>query len=422
MRPSRVLHFKPFAPLRPDRLLKKAGIPAWLFTKFAVADGLASESWTGSTDAPGSPRKSRGKDFRSALWQGRLRYPILALTLLLFVLPGHKGRGEPIPSDGRTRITIMATSDFAGSFELNKEGSRGWSVLRTYARQVKFNRRNAASTAYLFHTGDLSGLEFDTHDFPNGSAYFDAAHPMGDTESRTAQLLIRRGADLLEYAGFDGVALRSTEEKDLQKSSDTSWTSLLRFRPSQPDWTTAASQPGPSHSFRILTGARTFVWVSAVEPAGDMDSLNVQIRSLRREIYNNRAANLIVLLFATHKKEGSHDDPDAFQRLSPEQFLTAFLNKENGNLFHPLSADESAGPDFPYRKILFLMPGHRAFFQTPEGSTICRIPSGQLCQMEFDFRNNRKSVSQHWVGFDEATRNHSFIPADPGMEKILRQR
>ncbi|MCB1140495.1 MAG: hypothetical protein KDK23_17180, partial [Leptospiraceae bacterium] len=396
-----------------DKGVRIPGLPGFRLRPMCGADRPTAIARTNRVHTRISPAEMEG---------GLSRLLVLVLTALLIGFPGSKSDSQPLPSNGRTRITIMATSDFAGSFELNQEGSRGWSVLRTYSRQVKFNRRNAASRAYLFHTGDLTGLQFDSHDFPDGIAYFDAGHPLDDTDSRTAQLLIRRGADLLQYAGFDGVALRSTEEKDLRRSSDSSWTSLLRFRAPETDWTATVGARPLSHSYKILTGAGTFVWVSAVEPAGDLDSLNLQINSLRREIYNNRAANLIILLFATRRQASSHDEPDSFQRLSPEQFIQAFLNKDNGNLFHPLTSEVSSGQDIPYGKMLLLLPGKRAFFQTPEGATLCRIPAGELCQMEFDFRNNRKSVTQHWIGFEEALRNHSFIPADPGMEKILQQR
>lgn len=330
--------------------------------------------------------------------------------MLLFpVLLGLKpvpASSEPLPSHGRTRITIMATANFSGAFELNEEGSRGWSVLKTYAERVKFNRRNAASRAYLFHTGDLTGLQPDSHDLE--------ATPSLKETGQAGKLLYRKGVDLLQFTGFEAVALREQEERSLQEHSDLPRPGLVRFRKTVQDWKEPA-QP-ISNPYRILSGGNTFVWVSAIEPAATLDDLRSQISLLKEEIHRNRAADLIVLLFASKSEKDSHDVPEDFQRLTPLQFLQAFMDEPEGNIFHPHSTNESG---FPYSKMLILYPGERSYHRTALGTTICSIPDGEVCQIEFDFRGSRKSATQHWIGFRESMRNHSFLPADPGMEKIL---
>ncbi len=377
----------------------------------------------------------------------RASYWIVVLALPTWIV------ASPDPAHNRTRITIMATSDFAGSFELNDEGSRGWSVLKTYSDNVKRNRRNAASRAFLLHTGDLTGLKLDPHNQENFN--LDSREPVSDSmnssgtnerenasdattrlsrsenadssvagekdnseapkpESNPAvDLLIRKGVDLMQYTGFDGVAIQESEERALDNA--LLWSSLLRFEYRQPE---SLNERRSAASHKILTGPDTFVWITAIEPAATLQELDSQIEQLRQEIYRNRAANLIVLLFAGNKRD-SHDEMEAFQRITPEQWIANFTKEPSGNVFHPL---DPAASDFPSDRILVLMPGKRAFFRTVNGMTVCRIPAGEICQIELDYRGNRKSITQHWIGFQEALRNSRFIPADPGMQKILRNK
>ena len=297
----------------------------------------------------------------------------------------------------------MATSDFAGSFELNNEGSRGWSVLKTYSDRVKANRRNAASRAFLLHTGDLTGLKFDSHNNEEESM---------DSDDRALKLLLRRGVDLMEYTGFDGVAVQKMEEEALRDG--LLWSSLLRFEHSMDEML----QQRLAASQRILTGPDTFVWITAIEPASTLEDMNNQIQQLRQEIYRNRAATLIILLFAGSSNHDSHAEMEPY-RITAEQWIQNFSVEPQGNVFHPL---EPSSSEFPSDRMLVLMPGERAFFRTINGMTVCRIPAGQLCQIEFDFRQQRKAITQHWIGFQEALRHQRFIPADPGIQKILRHK
>lgn len=326
----------------------------------------------------------------------------LAYSLVLITFPFLLD-AEPNPAHNRNRITVMATSDFAGAFELNDEGSRGWSVLKTYANRVKTNRRNSATRAFLFHTGDLTGLRYDAHDIDI----------MPEKQPDALSVILRQGVDLLQFTGFDAVAIQKKEELALNQGLN--WPSLIRFEyPNQE----IPLESRPAASQKILTGTGTFLWISAIEPAMDSEKRDQQILQLREEIYRNRAADLIVLLFSGHRySSDSHAELESMASPSPEEWLQHFAVDQTGNLFHPQNPSDT---DFPSNRILILMPGKRAFFRTTTGMTVCRIPAGQLCQIEFDFRDQRLSIAQHWVAFDEALRNHSFLPADPGLQKILR--
>ena len=123
-----------------------------------------------------------------------------------------------------------------------------------------------------------------------------------------------------------------------------------------------------------------------------------------------------MLLFAQKSSTNSHDEPEASNRIDFIDWMKGF-RQDVGNPYHPLPAESR--DQFPYNKILILIPGERGFFRLPDGISVCRIPSGEICQVELDFRQNRKSITQHWISLSEDQRTYQFIPADPGLEKIL---
>ena len=324
---------------------------------------------------------------------------VLPVAAVLLWAAASNVLGKPVPAQNRNRITIMGTADFGGQFELDEEGARGWSVLKTYADRVKRNRINGASRAFLFHTGDLSGLSLNPHDNPDSKHAID--------------VLERQGVDLLQYTGFDAVAVRKAEETDLSGAGAGTWPSLVRFRANE---ALMLDRPEVSRPFRIWDASGPFVWLSAVEPPSDQTELAEQITSLKSEIWKNRAAEVIVLLFAQRTRAISHDESETAPSIEFGDWLKGF-REDVGNPYHPLPAESR--DQFPYNKILILVAGERGFFRLSDGITVCRIPSGEICQVELDFRQNRKSITQHWISLSEDQRTYQFIPADPGLEKIL---
>ncbi len=346
---------------------------------------------------------------------------MVRLLGLLVILPLAFSQAGPVPNHGRNGITLMATADFAGAYELNSEGSRGWSVLKTYSDRVKRNRRNASRAAYLFHTGDLTGLTIDPHAEASEPVEHTTADGARDASndhsapggSETTRLLNRKGVDLLQYTGFDAVAIRTAEQTRLTPEQAPG--ALLRFESLAENWN--PDDVLKIESQRILTGPNSFVWITAVEPASNLESLQQQIHGIRNEIYRNRAADALVILFALQNSKDTHDEMEPVIRLDPLKWLHAFTADRPGNVFHP---SDPQPQDFPYSRVVAFLPGKRAFFRTTSGITICRIPAGEICQVEIEFKARRKSITQHWIGFQESMRNHAFLPADPGMQKILR--